>query len=119
MRKVLTQNVDKTSPRNDTSYHLSQHNYFKRNLIDKVPLVSNTTLVSCIAYWDKANPNNGNSKADLVPKHKESQYITIDKNNYLLTKAKDKQNVRELSHNLIEGAPKSRATKQLNRIRNN
>ena len=54
-----------------------------------------------------------------MPKHKESQYITIDKNNYLLTKAKDKQNVRELSHNLIEGAPKSRATKQLNRIRNN
>ena len=49
------------------------------NLIDKVPFVSNKTLVSCITYLDKVNPNNGNSKPDLVSKRKESQYITIYK----------------------------------------
>ena len=31
-RKVLTQYVDKKFPRNETSYHLSQHNYFKIKL---------------------------------------------------------------------------------------
>ena len=34
MRKVLTQNFEKTFPRNEKSYHLSQHNSFKIKLPD-------------------------------------------------------------------------------------
>ena len=47
-----------------------------------------------------------------MPKRKESQYITIENNIYLLTKAKDKQDVRrQVSHNFIKGTLESRAMK--------
>ena len=99
------------SPQLDNTIIYNRFNNIS-NLIDKVPLVSNTTLVLCITYLDKADLNNRNSKPDLVPKRKESQYTTIEKNNYLLTKDKDKQDIRrKVSQNFIEGTLKSQAMK--------